>query len=153
KRRHLLVAGVVAIALLTTLVGLWAGGVFRPKTQDGTIIIENLPADADVLVDGEKVTPAPKESRADNSKQIAVDTDGFVPLFNGKDLKGWKESTRSQGGQMFYKDGALTITAPDGKPANFVTERLYADFHIRAEVRRIKGRSGNIFLRYSDSQN
>src|SRR6202011_4737907 len=34
---------------------LWAGGAFRLKTQDGTIVLENLPAEAEVFVDGEKV--------------------------------------------------------------------------------------------------
>ena len=44
-----------ALALLAFLVALWAGGAFRLKTQDGTIVVENLPADAEVFVDGEKV--------------------------------------------------------------------------------------------------
>jgi formylglycine-generating enzyme required for sulfatase activity len=44
---------VVALALL--LAGLWAGGVFRVKTPNGTIVIANVPADAEVQIDGNNV--------------------------------------------------------------------------------------------------
>ena len=43
----------LAACLLLALVGLWAAGVFKLKTKDGTIVLENLPADAEVFVDGE----------------------------------------------------------------------------------------------------
>jgi tRNA A-37 threonylcarbamoyl transferase component Bud32 len=61
-KKKLLIGGAAAgVALLTFivligLVGLWAAGVFKVKTKDGTIVLENLPADADVLVDGGTVT-------------------------------------------------------------------------------------------------
>ncbi|HTU19359.1 MAG TPA: family 16 glycoside hydrolase, partial [Gemmataceae bacterium] len=38
--------------LLLVLVGLLASGVFKLKTKEGTIVLENLPPDAEVLVDG-----------------------------------------------------------------------------------------------------
>ncbi|MGL6096156.1 MAG: protein kinase domain-containing protein, partial [Fimbriiglobus sp.] len=47
------VAGVVGLGLL---IGLGVGGVFRVKTADGEIVLEGVPADAEVLVDGETVT-------------------------------------------------------------------------------------------------
>jgi hypothetical protein len=49
-----LVGAGVGVALL--LLGLWAGGVFKVKTKDGTIVLENLPPDAEVVVDGGLVT-------------------------------------------------------------------------------------------------
>jgi serine/threonine protein kinase len=49
-------AGAGVAVLLLALVVLWAGGVFKVKTKDGTIVLENLSNDAEVLVDGEKVT-------------------------------------------------------------------------------------------------
>ncbi len=55
RRWQVIVGGVVAILLLG-LVGLWAGGVFKVKTKDGTIVLKDLPADAEVLVDGDTVT-------------------------------------------------------------------------------------------------
>ncbi|HLN31001.1 MAG TPA: SUMF1/EgtB/PvdO family nonheme iron enzyme [Gemmataceae bacterium] len=45
-----------AIILLLAFAGLWASTVLKVKTKDGTIVLENLPAGAEVLVDGEKVT-------------------------------------------------------------------------------------------------
>jgi formylglycine-generating enzyme required for sulfatase activity len=38
------------------LLGLLAGGVFKWRTPYGTIVLENLPPAAEVLVDGEKAT-------------------------------------------------------------------------------------------------
>ena len=51
---------VAAGVLLLGLVVAWAAGVFKVKTKDGVIVLENVPADALVEVDGEriKVTPA-----------------------------------------------------------------------------------------------
>jgi serine/threonine protein kinase len=54
KRKPFLLAGVAA-AVLLGLVGLWAGGVFKVKTKHGTIVLENVPADAEVIVDGGEV--------------------------------------------------------------------------------------------------
>ena len=42
--------------LLLALMGMWAIGELRVKTKDGTIVLENLTPDAEVLVDGETVT-------------------------------------------------------------------------------------------------
>jgi serine/threonine protein kinase len=49
-------AALVGLCVALVLVGLWAGGVFKVKTPDGTIVLENLPPDADVTVDGDMVT-------------------------------------------------------------------------------------------------
>ena len=50
-------AGVALLLFIAVLgvVGLWAGGVFKGKPKDGTIVLENMPPDAEVFVDGEKV--------------------------------------------------------------------------------------------------
>ncbi|HEY7425838.1 MAG TPA: family 16 glycoside hydrolase [Gemmataceae bacterium] len=55
-KKWLLGGGLGVGVLLLALLGMWAGGVFKVKTKDGTIVLENLPPDAEVLVDGEKVT-------------------------------------------------------------------------------------------------
>jgi hypothetical protein len=39
--------------LLVALMGMGAGGVFKTKAQDGTVVLENLPGDAAVTVDGQ----------------------------------------------------------------------------------------------------
>ena len=46
----------VAGVLLAGLGIAWATGVFKVKTKDGIIVLEDLPDKAEVLVDGEKVT-------------------------------------------------------------------------------------------------
>ena len=47
-------AGVLT-CLVLGLVGLWSAGVFKIKTPDGMIVLEDVPADAEVFVDGDKV--------------------------------------------------------------------------------------------------
>ncbi len=49
------IGGGIGVFLLV-LLGMWASGVFRVKTANGTIVLENVPADAEVLVDGATVT-------------------------------------------------------------------------------------------------
>ena len=56
RKKWLIGGGVAAGVLLLGLVGMWAAGVFKVKTKDGTIILEDLPPGAEVLVDGERVT-------------------------------------------------------------------------------------------------
>jgi serine/threonine protein kinase len=70
KRKRLFVVGILAGLLLLALVGMWAGGGVKVKTKDGTIVLENFPDDAEVTVDGEKVTVTWGDSG--NSAQITV---------------------------------------------------------------------------------
>src|SRR4029079_15971583 len=43
-------------AVVLVLLLAWATGQFKVKTKDGTLVLENVPPDAEVVVDGEKVT-------------------------------------------------------------------------------------------------
>jgi serine/threonine protein kinase len=56
RRKMLVGAGVLIGVLLVGLIGLWAAGAFKVKTKDGVIVLENLPEDAEVTVDGETAT-------------------------------------------------------------------------------------------------
>ncbi|QDU23598.1 protein kinase domain-containing protein [Urbifossiella limnaea] len=61
------------------------------------------------------------------------DTDGWVQLFNGKDLTGWKRHP-DQPGNWLVKDGVLIGRGP--KISHLFTERSdYRDFHLRLECR------------------
>lgn len=74
-----------ACAAFALLVGLVAGGVFKVKTRDGVIVLEGLPADADVLVDGETVTV----SRNGDVARVSVNKGGphkLKVVQNGKDV-------------------------------------------------------------------
>ena len=55
KRTWLIGGGIAAGVLLIGLVGLWAGGVFRVKTPEGTLVVEVNVPNPDVYVDGGKV--------------------------------------------------------------------------------------------------
>jgi serine/threonine protein kinase len=75
-------------------------------------------------------TPPPPRG---NAKPPQPQPDGFVPLFNGKDLTGWS----SQVTTLSFADGVL-IAQNRGRSRNvdhLVTNRTdYADFHFRCQV-------------------
>jgi serine/threonine protein kinase len=90
KKKWLIGGAAAGVALLTFmvltgLVGLWANGVLKVKTKDGTIVLENLPPDADVTVDNGTVSVTSSdgktfEVRVDASKKkhrVEVKKDGF----------------------------------------------------------------------------
>jgi len=59
--------------------------------------------------------------------------DGWVPLFDGKTLDGWKVN----GGTASYKveDGAIVGTTIEGSPNTFLCKGDYKDFVLELEVR------------------
>jgi hypothetical protein len=70
--------------------------------------------------------------------------DGFVPLFNGKDLSGWKQYG-GKPGNWGVEDGLLVCRGSGGGWLG--TERDYANFELRLEYRlRPAGNSG-VYLR------
>ena len=72
-----------------------------------------------------------------------ISNGNFRPLFNGKDLVGWK-SHPSQPGRWHVTDGVLVGSGP--APSEIYTERGdFADFHLRVEARFNKGGSGGIY--------
>ncbi|HTU21740.1 MAG TPA: protein kinase [Gemmataceae bacterium] len=71
-----------AAVLLLVLLGTWASGVFKVKTKKGTIVLENLPADAEVLVDGKTITLKAGDGKsitisAGEKHQLEVRKEGF----------------------------------------------------------------------------
>ncbi len=57
----------------------------------------------------------------------------WIPLFNGKDLSGWRQLN----GWALYEieDGAIVGTTAEGSPNSFLcTEKLYSDFELEFEV-------------------
>jgi len=81
-----------------------------------------------------KVLPPPKP-----------DSESFVPLFNGKDLTGWKTHP-SQAGNWRVANGILTGSGP--ATSHLYSERGdYKDFHLRAEARINDGGHGGVFFR------
>jgi hypothetical protein len=74
---------------------------------------------------------------------------GFVSLFNGKDLTGWKYLGKAEGdGPFSVKDGAIHYKGGNGWLC--YTEKEYVDFELRCDFKLIKkGGDGGIFFRAS----
>jgi serine/threonine protein kinase len=84
KQWRLIAAGVLACLALVGVIGLWAGGVFKAKTQYGTIVLTNLPDDAEVLVDGKTMLLTLKDGKqyefsvtAKEKHRLQVRKEGF----------------------------------------------------------------------------
>jgi len=82
----------------------------------------------------------------------AADAAGFVPLFNGKDLSGWKTT----GNWLVETDGSVSLHPREGEKgwqrydAYIATEKPYADFVLDLEFKiNAKGNSG-VFMRVGD---
>jgi hypothetical protein len=82
---------------------------------------------------------------------FADDKDGFVPLFNGKDLEGWqtKGYKTEAKDQWSVKDGVLAARPGSGWLG---TTKMYGDFVLRLEWRvPVNGNSG-VYIRVPDVQ-
>jgi hypothetical protein len=71
------------------------------------------------------------------------DKDGFVPIFNGKDLSGWEGLP----GWWFVEDGAITAQSTPEKPCKACNYLMYrggkpADFELRLKFKLVGGNSG-----------
>jgi hypothetical protein len=74
--------------------------------------------------------------------------EGFTPLFNGKDLTGWKV-IGGQPDSWQVVDGLLVCA---GKGGGWLgTEKQYADFELRLEYRLPPGGNSGVYLRAPDS--
>lgn len=75
---------------------------------------------------------------------LAADADGFVPMFNGKDLSGWVNANCAPE-TWSVKDGVICCT---GKPIGALrTEKQYENFIMEAEWRHLsKGGNSGIFI-------
>jgi hypothetical protein len=68
-----------------------------------------------------------------NDSPTGADEDGFVRLFNGKDLTGWIYGGKQANKGYQVKDGVLFCTEKDG--GNLFTEKQYGDFAFRFEFK------------------
>jgi uncharacterized protein (TIGR03067 family) len=74
-----------------------------------------------------------------------IPDDGFVPLFNGKDLTGWK-THESQPGNWKVVDGVIVCGSDGTGPTHLYSARDdYKDFHFRMDVRVKDGSTGAMY--------
>lgn len=80
--------------------------------------------------------------------------DGFTPIFNGKDLRGWHVSRTSHHGStghMYVEDGAIVLKQrPYGQGGLLLTDKRYADFELYLEAKPDWGCNGGILLRSTE---
>ncbi|MDB5350331.1 MAG: hypothetical protein JWN86_1578 [Planctomycetota bacterium] len=87
-----------------------------------------------------------------------ADEPGFAPLFNGKDLTGWRlgktdlaGKTASDGGRFTVKDGVLVITGSKDMPPKMTeidtVRSLGGDFVLRLEFRASRDANSGLHLR------
>ena len=77
---------------------------------------------------------------------IAADNDGFIPLFNGKNLDGWKASDKP--GTFSVEDGALVV---HGDRSHLfyegpVKEHDFKNFHLRVEIMTFPGANSGVYF-------
>ena len=81
--------------------------------------------------------------------------EGFKPIFNGKDLKGWHVSrTTHQGTTPDFRveNGVIVVTQrPYGQGGILLTDKKYKDFDLYMEVKIDSFTNGGIFIRSSES--
>lgn len=76
------------------------------------------------------------------------DSDGFVPLFNGKDLSGWEGNFDL----WKVKDGVIVGDSAGIKHNDFLaTKRSYTDFELRLEFR-LKDGQGNSGIQFRSAR-
>jgi Domain of Unknown Function (DUF1080) len=76
---------------------------------------------------------------------------GFTPLFNGKDLTGWRYGRRADGtenrtGKGYQVENGILFTTKEDS-GNLFTEKEYADFIIRFEFRLTENANNGIGIR------
>jgi hypothetical protein len=80
------------------------------------------------------------------------ETDGFVNLFNGKDLTGWKTT----GNWIIEADNILTLKPREGETGwkrfndYIMTEKLYGDFILELEFKFEPTGNSGVFMRVAD---
>jgi hypothetical protein len=80
---------------------------------------------------------------------VAQTRDGFVPLFNGKDLDGWEvRESRAGDKDKWTVQGDHVVTKPGGGWIG--TKKMYGDFVLKLEWRIFEGGNSGVFLRVPD---
>ena len=131
------------------------GEVVTVKTDGSEEVTVRLePLVADRLPNEDRVTS--KTSRGEDpvlknevvssrSMQDDAGASEFVPLFNGKDLSGWKTHP-SQPGQWRVQGGVLIGSGPAASHLYSVRDD-YKDFHLRVEARINDGGNSGVYFR------
>lgn len=70
--------------------------------------------------------------------------DGWVEMFDGKTLKGWKANENADSWQV--KDGLISCHGPRSHLFYVADDKPYKNFHFKAEVKTTKGSNSGIYF-------
>lgn len=84
------------------------------------------------------------------SNSRAADEEGFVSLFNGKDLKGWTVIGKPEGWEV--KDGLLRSEGGKGGD-RLQSDKEYGDYILKLEWKVSKGGNSGVFIRAAEKGN
>lgn len=73
---------------------------------------------------------------------LSADDEGFVPLFDGKSVDGWKNPYKW--GELEVKDGEIHLKG--NRKWFLVTEKTYSDFVFEGEVKLPEGKANSGFM-------
>lgn len=149
-----LVFGIVCAVVIASAQGT-SSTQGPPAGAPATAVVKSggIPVPTITLLPG--LNPVPdydKVKVADPAPQIP---DGFVPLFNGKDLSGWHVSKTARHGRtpdFHVVHGVLLGTQqPYGQGGMLVTDRKYRNFELTLEAKPDWGCDSGIFFRTTES--
>ena len=104
---------------------------------------------------GPGLTPVPDYDKVTPPDPAPEIPDGFVPLFNGKDLTGWHVSQAARHGrtpEFRVVHGVLVGTQrPYGQGGMLVTDKKYRNFELTLEAKPDWGCDSGIFFRATES--
>jgi hypothetical protein len=126
--------------------------------QDGTVDLDEL-----VLYTKRRVADRVKEEHGDDVRQMPElvgktrgllalvsrarsQDDDWIPLFNGKDLTGWKTHP-TQRGDWHVKNGTLIASGPSITSHLYTVRDDYRNFHLRLEARINEGGNSGVYFR------
>jgi hypothetical protein len=158
-------AGIAVLASTLVVYLIWA----KPENKPAAKLIKTSPDLKLVKPDAIRLVPKSHEQQAvrsampetppkpsirskENKPQMAptkadvvAQFKDFVPLFNGKDLAGWKTHP-SQPGNWRVENGVL-IGSGQSHGDLYCEKGTYTDFHLRVEARINEGGNSGIFCR------
>jgi hypothetical protein len=95
-----------------------------------------------------RIGTRPESTSKPQEPRPPATTDGWVDLFNGRDLAGWTPAHCD--GTWSVRDGVLTSSAGSGS-GWLATDREYSDFELTLEYRLPAGGNSGVFLRMPKS--
>lgn len=136
--------GALASLAMALIFGIWTGlGAVAGKDDKGFLATNIKPVEQLQA----SIVPAREQQQkpAKIEQPPLTGEEGWVSLFNGKDLAGWKTNERAN---WRVRDGVIVGSGP-GSAYLFTEQGDYADFHLRAEFRINEGGNSGIMFRCS----